>query len=155
MTRSKANGTLAESTVVRYLTERGLPNVARRTLTGSHDTGDIWVDGGACVLEVKSRKVGHTWTDIEAWLTELDREVLHADKAGAKALISALVVKRVGSGPANVGDWFVYQRPDDACYLLSGTAMLPAAGWLATTLDQWANWVLVRLADRGPYGRLG
>lgn len=141
--------------MLRYLTARGLPHVARRTLTGSSDTGDIWVDHGRAVLEVKSRKVGHSWTDVAAWLAELDREVLHAVQAGAGVDTAALVVKRVGSGPANVGDWYAYLRPGDACYLLSGVVAPDGTGWFATTLEQWATWMGVRLKDPGPYGRLG
>jgi hypothetical protein len=154
MSRAKQVGTAAETAVLRYLTAHGMLNVARRTLTGSSDTGDIWVDGGTVVLEVKSRNRPHTWADVGDWLAELEREVKHADAAGAGCSMSALVVKRVGSGPANVGDWFVYLNADDAAYLLTGTGRL-GSGWMATTLEQWTTWASYRLAHRGPYGLLG
>jgi hypothetical protein len=155
MSRAKQAGTLAESAVVRHLIANGMQQVTRRPLTGSSDTGDIWVEGGAIIIEVKSRNRVHSWLEVEAWMDELDREVVNADLIGAKSLIGALVVKRLGSGIRSVGDWHVYLRPDDASYLLSGVSTPGKEGWLATTVDQFADWAEYRLFHRGPYGRLG
>lgn len=74
---SKAKGTRAETQVVRFLRERGLP-ASRRPLHGSKDEGDIIVHcpfGEPVVLEVKAgkqtqnpnRKQLAEWLD-QAWV---------------------------------------------------------------------------------------
>ena len=151
MNRPKQTGTKAETCVARYLIAAGVPNVARRTLTGSHDTGDIWIDHGWGVLEVKSRNRAHTWADVDRWMTELDREAVHAETAGAAVQVAALIVKRVGSGPANVGDWHTYMRPDDTAYLLTGAPTAMAGNWLQTPLHTFTGLLLTRMRAPGPY----
>jgi hypothetical protein len=114
---SKAKGTSAESAVVRHLVEHGV-DAARVTLHGNKDQGDVFIRIGKYLItvEVKSYKTWASARQIERWLDEADLEGLNAD-----ADASVLVVKRPGSGPANVGDWLVYMRADEWEWLAYGS----------------------------------
>lgn len=138
MSRPKDVGTKAETAVVRLLRAAGLA-AERRALAGSADQGDIWVNGGRAVLEVKSRNRPVTLAEVESWLVETERECIHAMAAGAPADFCALVVKRPGSGPANAADWTVYARPCDAAWLLAGVQIADATGWVAMRLGDVAD----------------
>lgn len=136
--RPKDIGTKAETAVVRYLIACGIP-AERRALAGAADQGDVWAAAGRAVLEVKTRNRAHTPADVERWLAELDRETRAAMTAGARVEVSLLVVKRIGSGPANVGDWHVYCRPGDAAYLLAGVVIADGDGWVQMPLHMAAD----------------
>jgi hypothetical protein len=129
----KARGTATESSLARWLTAAGLPT-ERRVLTGSADQGDLWTAHGKIIWEVKTRRTAHTPRDVEKWLQELDRETVHACKAGAACDMALLVVKRVGSGLANIGDWHAFMRPGDAAYLLTGVSISDGHGWVQMPL---------------------
>jgi hypothetical protein len=129
----KARGTNMESAVCRYLNAAGVP-AQRRVLTGPKDQGDLWVANGRAVIETKTRRTAHTPRDVEKWLTEVDTEILNATAAGAPCELGLLVVKRVGSGLANIGDWWAYMRPGDAAFLLSGVSVVDGHGWVQMPL---------------------
>lgn len=95
MSRSKAKGTAAESTVVGYLKTNGWPHAERRALNGSKDRGDV--AGVPCiVIEVKSG----ARLEIPAWMreTETERDNDHAD-------YGLLVIKPKGVGVTRVAEW--------------------------------------------------
>lgn len=54
MSKSRAKGTLWESTVVAYLREHGYPWAERRALAGAYDKGDILLPG--MMIECKAEK---------------------------------------------------------------------------------------------------
>jgi hypothetical protein len=130
---SKGKGTAAESAVVRFLTDHDI-DAARVTLHGSKDQGDVFIRIGKYLVtvEVKSYKSWASARQIERWLDEADLEGLNAS-----ADASILVVKRPGSGAANVGDWLAYMRADEWEWLAYGNAMGTPAR---------REWVCVNLA---------
>jgi len=96
MSRAKAKGTAAETAVVNFLIENGFAGAERRALSGAFDKGDI--AGVPCVcIEVKAAKS----YSIPAWLKELAVE-----KKNAKADVGILVIKPVGVGAKNAGDFW-------------------------------------------------
>jgi hypothetical protein len=99
----KQRGTAAESAVVKLAQSFGL-TAERRALRGAADEGDVWIDGGRIVVEVKSRRKAWTWTEIDKWYREAEREAEHSHNCDA----AVLVVKRPGSGYANAGDWYAW-----------------------------------------------
>ncbi|MFM2438629.1 MAG: hypothetical protein RLZ55_1452 [Actinomycetota bacterium] len=138
MSRAKDVGTRAESAVAAYL------GGERRPQTGSRDQGDVWAYGGRVVVEVKSRREHHTLAAVRVWLGQAEREAQNAADVRTLVDMALLVVKRVGSGPANVGDWHAYMSPQTAAWLLTGTwADVDGAPW-GTTLEE----VRRRLDDR-------
>ena len=108
MNKPKATGTLAETAVVKVLRAAGL-DAHRPALAGRADVGDVWIDNGRIVIEVKSRKVHASPRQVEAWMAELERECMNVPVCD----VGVLVVKRPGSGPANAGDWDAYLRLDE------------------------------------------
>ena len=96
MSAAKAKGTAAETAVVNYLIEHGYPHAERRALNGALDKGDI--TGVPCVcIEVKAAKN----YKIPEWLRETAVE-----KRNAKADVGVLVIKPVGVGVKNAGDFW-------------------------------------------------
>jgi hypothetical protein len=96
VTNSKNKGTMAETTVVRYLRSTYWPHAERRALAGGQDKGDITGTPGLA-WEVKAAKT----ICVPAWLreTEVERENAKADHA-------TLVIKPVGVGGTRVGEWY-------------------------------------------------
>jgi hypothetical protein len=133
--KPKARGTAGESAVCRHLTTAGV-DAKRVVLHGAADQGDVHVrtNGGHLIaIEVKSYKGWASARQIEKWLDEADLEGLNAD-----ADASALVVKRPGSGPANVGDWLCYIRADEWLWLVLGNRLgpvNPTRAWVSCNLD--------------------
>lgn len=116
----KQAGTREETRVVDWLKDHGWPRARRIAPGGTSDKGDIeWTTG--VIVEVKHRRTttsnaglgqpGHL--ELEAWMTELDVEILHAD-----ARYGWLIVKR--SGTTDVGQYWAYIRLGDLAYMLSG-----------------------------------
>lgn len=98
MTKSKARGTAAETSVVRYLQANGFPYADRAPLRGGKDTGDVTgvaVDGQMFVLEVKNCKA----MALAQWVDELIAEM---DNAGST--VGAVVHKRVRKG--DPAEWY-------------------------------------------------
>jgi len=108
MSRNKAKGTSAETAVVNYLIANGYVHAERRALAGVNDKGDIAGLPGVCI-EVKA----HKSYSIPAWLKELAVE-----KVNAKAQVGILVVKPVGVGSANTGNWWAIMPLSEATELL-------------------------------------
>ena len=108
MSRNKAKGTSAETAVVNYLIANGYIHAERRALAGVNDKGDIAGLPGVCI-EVKA----HKSYSIPAWLKELA-----AEKVNAKAQVGILVVKPVGVGSANTGNWWAIMPLSEATELL-------------------------------------
>ncbi|MGB8019622.1 MAG: hypothetical protein WCF04_00175 [Candidatus Nanopelagicales bacterium] len=133
----RSKGTAAETAVVCHLRAAGI-RADRRPLTGSRDTGDIWAAGGRIVIEVKTRTTHPVPRQIRDWLAQLDTETVNAQAAGAPVDVSALVVKRPGSGPNHAADWYAYLPIPDAAHLLG------ADTW--QSLQQAGAWVMVDLA---------
>jgi len=73
----------------------------------------VWIDGGRIVIEVKSRRKPWTWTEIDKWMREAEREAEHSPTCDA----AVLVVKRVGSGAANAGDWLAWITVSDLNFI--------------------------------------
>jgi len=109
---SKAKGTAAESAVVKLAQSFGLA-AERRALAGAADQGDVWIDGGRIVAEVKSRRKWWTWTEVDKWMREAEKEALQSPKCDA----AVLVVKRPGSGAARAGDWFAWITVSDLNFI--------------------------------------
>ncbi len=86
--RSKAKGTLAESSITKALVEAGWVHAERRALAGSLDKGDINLGGYPVVIESKNCAT----VTIPAWLREVEVE-----KANAKAEIGVVWFKLRGS----------------------------------------------------------
>lgn len=103
MNRPKRIGTAAETAVVRESLAAGV-HAQRPALAGSLDVGDVHLDHGVVVVEVKAgqQTLKPTWARIRAWLDEAETE---AARVSADAL-PILVTKRHGSGSA--ADWFTY-----------------------------------------------
>jgi len=138
----KQAGTAVESALIKYFRAHGL-TADRKTLAGAYDQGDIWVAHGRAIVEVKTRKGGHSPANVESWLQELDRETVNASKHGAVPEVSLLVVKRVGTGLANPGNWHAYTRPGEVVWLFTGVSVADGDGWVQMPL-----WLAVdRLAE--------
>lgn len=108
VSRNKAKGTSAETAVVNYLNDNGYPYAERRALAGVNDKGDI-AGIPAVAIEVKAQKT----YSIPAWMRELKIE-----KANAKADTGFLVVKPIGVGSKNTGEWWAVMPLSDMIELL-------------------------------------
>jgi hypothetical protein len=95
MSRQRARGTAAETSVVRYLQQSGFPYAERRAGAGRLDRGDIAGVVGT-VLEVKACAK----TELALWVDEMRAEMRH-DRAD----YGAVWHKRRGRG--SPADWFV------------------------------------------------
>ena len=120
---SKAKGTAAETAVVRLATAMGIP-AKRVALAGAADQGDVWLwpegDGARVVVEVKSRSKAWTWTEVQKWWAEAEREALRAN-----CDMCLLVVKRPGSGAPSAADWFAWTTAEDLAYWQGCTLTWP------------------------------
>jgi len=92
MSAARDRGTAAETAVVRYLNDRGIP-CDRSPLRGAADQGDI--SGLPVVIEVKDQ----VRLQLAEWSDEAKREGARAGKPGV------LWHKRRGKG--SPGDWYV------------------------------------------------
>jgi len=108
VSKNKAKGTSAETAVVNYLIASGYVHAERRALAGVNDKGDVAGLPGVCI-EVKA----HKSYSIPAWLKELA-----AEKANSKAEVGILVVKPVGVGSTNTGNWWAIMPLSEAIELL-------------------------------------
>lgn len=96
MSRLKAKGTTAETSVVKLLSDRGLLAL-RNPLSGAKDKGDITIYGSKHItVEVKN----HKRMELAAWLDEATKE---QENAGTD--YTAVAHKRVGKGKPE--DWYV------------------------------------------------
>jgi hypothetical protein len=118
----KARGTAAESAIVKLAQSFGLA-AERRALAGANDQGDVWIDGGALVIEVKSRRKWWTWSEIDKWFAEAEKEAEQSHRCDA----AILVVKRPGYGPARAGDWFAWIRVGDLVFISAPKAFFKTA----------------------------
>lgn len=109
---SKAKGTASESAVVKLAQSFGL-EAERRALAGANDEGDVWIDGGRIVVEVKSRRKFWTWAEVDRWFREAEKEAEQSHRCDA----AVLVVKRPGSGVARAGDWFAWITVSDLNFI--------------------------------------
>jgi hypothetical protein len=109
---SKSKGTSAETAVVDLARRFGL-TAERRALKGAADEGDVWIDGGRIVVEVKSRKKWWTWREVSDWFAEAEKEAEQSPLANA----AVLVVKRIGTGNARAGDWFAWITISDFLFI--------------------------------------
>lgn len=108
---AKQKGTAWETSLVRYLRDRGWPLAERRALHGNTDLGDITGIVGV-VVEAKNHKT----LNVAAWVTEAETE---RDHAGAK--VGVAWYKRRG-----------HTDPGKGIVAMSGdtfTDLLKAAGW--------------------------
>lgn len=136
MNRPKAIGTRAESAVVHHLRSIGL--AAERTAPhGAQDVGDIWVEGGKIVIEVKARNRQPSARDIDGWLDELAAEAGRVPQCEA----ALLIVKPPNLGAARVGRWPVWTWCDDWLWLCQVPD--PPRAWrvhpVGSRLDSAAN----------------
>lgn len=110
--KPKIKGTLAESAVVRYFLHRGWPFAERRTLSGSHDKGDvagIYGVAGAVMVEVKN----HAKLNVTGALREAAVE-----QRNAGAALGVVISKPRGVGVDNVQDWHAHLTVGQLCDLL-------------------------------------
>lgn len=117
MSRSKDQGTWAETAVTEYLGHSGFPFADRLTLKGSQDRGDVGVCPGV-IAEVKYDKS----FDLSGWLKETAVE-----KANAKAEHAFLVVKPEGVGRTRVGMWWSVMYAGDWWALYKATGITEPA----------------------------
>ncbi len=106
MSKQRAKGTAAETSVVKFLKEHGFMYAERRALHGTNDKGDI-TGCGPVVFEVKN----HKSLDLAGWLKELEEEVINAD-----ADLGVVVAKKRGT--TNAGDWYAVMPFKDLVWLL-------------------------------------
>jgi hypothetical protein len=114
--KSKAIGTSVESAVVKFLQFTGFPQAHRRTLSGSNDVGDVWLDSrGKVVIECKGGKVAESASDgqVSKWLLETERE-----RTNSKADLGILVMKRAGIGVDRAAYWWAVMSWKSYCSLL-------------------------------------
>lgn len=113
MNRSKAKGTSAETSVVRFLQAIGFIHAERRTLNGIHDRGDITGIPGV-VIEVKNC----ARQELAAWVAEAERE-----RDNDRATLGVVWHKRRGkTDPAH---WFVTMSGAQFAALLREQQGLP------------------------------
>lgn len=108
MSASRRKGTAAESAIVNYLREHGVPHAERRALSGAKDRGDIAGIPGV-VLEVKSG----ARLELPAWMRETEMERINDNAAHG-----LLVVKPKGMGESRIGEWPVILPLSAALQLL-------------------------------------
>lgn len=108
MSASRRKGTAAESAIVNYLREHGVPHAERRALSGAKDRGDIAGIAGV-VVEVKSG----ARLELPAWLRETE-----AERVNDGAAYGLLVVKPRGVGTSRVSEWPVVMPLSAALQLL-------------------------------------
>lgn len=111
---SKQKGTSFETSIKRYLNDKGFVKADRTVLKGGGDTGDIngiihGLAGRHLAIQCKNQRK----MNLSGWL---DATVEQAKRLG-KAL-PALVVKRAGKGEKALGDTYVVMRLDDFVTLL-------------------------------------
>lgn len=112
MSKSKAKGTAWETEIVRALREALWPHAERRTLSGTHDKGDLNVHPKV-VIEAKS----HGTLKFSEWVAEAEVE-----KANANAEIGVVWAKKRGKASAN--DGYVVMTGDQFMYLLGKAGYL-------------------------------
>mgnify|MGYP000954764845 CR=1 FL=1 len=112
MSKSKQKGTKFETAVVTYLSDCTTGQIERRTLSGSHDKGDVagvFIDGLPIVVECKAC----SRLSIPEWLREAATE-----RDNANAAVGVVVAKRQGIGMANMGQQLVIMTLDDFSKLI-------------------------------------
>jgi len=116
MSRSKQKGTAWETAVVAYLREAlADERIERRTLSGSHDRGDV--AGVTCwqqrvVIEAKNC----ARQEMAEWLREAE-----AERANDDALAGIVVSKRRGIGTTRMPEQMVSMHLRDLVALITGT----------------------------------
>ncbi len=113
MSKAKRIGTAAETAVVKYFQQLGVPDVTRKVLHGSGDIGDIHigpVDIPYLVLEIKSRNKNCSYREIYGFMEELRREVVNT-YGYFDSEKGYLILKIPGKG--KVEDWMLYKFIDD------------------------------------------
>jgi hypothetical protein len=118
--RPKKIGTAAEVEIVKAAARAGV--AAHRTaLAGINDVGDVWIDGGRIVAEVKAGEQARkpSWPQIARWHAEADLEAGRVIQADA----GILIVKRWGSGRAE--DWTAHLTGSDLNRLTGGNGGAP------------------------------
>lgn len=100
MSRARAKGTAAESSVVAFLRANGFPAAERRALHGNHDKGDITgIPGIAIEVKAVARPA------YGEWLREAHREA-----ANAGVPLGVVIHKPIGVGLARPGDFITAMR---------------------------------------------
>lgn len=111
---SKQKGTSFETSIKRYLNDKGFVRAERTVLKGGGDTGDI--NGIVHALAERHLAIqckNHRKMSLSGWL---DATVEQAKRLGKS--LPALVVKRAGKGEKALGDTYVVMRLDDFVTLL-------------------------------------
>ena len=108
MSTARRKGTAAETAVVDYLRDNGVPHAERRALNGANDRGDIAGIAGV-VLEVKSG----ARLELPAWMREAEVERMNDNAA-----YGLLIIKPKGVGTTRIGEWPVVMPLSRALRLL-------------------------------------
>lgn len=117
--RPRDKGTFAESAVVDFLKSHGWPHAERRTLSGAQDRGDV----SGCIGLAFEVKYANAGMKLGPWLLETGVERLNA---GADHGI--LVVKPLGSGIRNVGNWYAVMVGSDFALLVAKSVTMHMEG---------------------------
>lgn len=122
--RSKAKGTAAESAVVKAAQAAGF-TAQRCALAGGRDVGDVHVQHGQIVIEVKAGKAAESASIAlcQAWWAETAAE---ADRV-PQCDLAVLVVKRRGVG--NPRGWRAFVRMGELCNMWGIGAELSAQAY--------------------------
>jgi hypothetical protein len=108
MSKSKQKGTMAETAVVQYL-KQFWPNVERRALQGSKDTGDI-AGIPNVIIEIKN----HKNYKIPEWIKETEQE-----RENAGVPYGILIVKPNRVGTTKVGEWWAILPAEQIASMIS------------------------------------
>ena len=106
MSKSKARGTAWETEIVNTLRSKWWPHAERRTLSGTHDKGDINLHPDV-VIEAKD----HGTLKFSQWISEAEKE-----RVNAGASIGVVWAKR--RGKASAGDAYVVMTGEQFIELL-------------------------------------
>lgn len=108
MSKSKAKGTAAETSIVNYLKENTFTSATRNPPQGSNDKGDINIPTTpGLVIEVKNC----VRLELSEWIKEAKKE-----KENANALVGVVWHKRKGT--TNPGEFYVTMSGEDFLQLL-------------------------------------
>lgn len=123
MTRSRASakaaGSQFESHVVTYLQARLDDRIERRAKSGAKDRGDLsgWRHNG---MRVVAELKNVAKLNLAGWITEAETERMNDD-----AQIGLVIHKRVGKGPAQMGETYCTMTLDTLMVIM-GAGETPA-----------------------------
>lgn len=130
MNKPKIKGTQAETWVVAHMRSTYWPLAERRTLSGTHDKGDLNAHPDL-VVEVKATS---RQPSIPAWMDELDAEVINAG-----ASYGILVMKTKGYAARQVGRFWTVMHTHTYDDLGYWNNVMGYPIWAPTPIEKWKS----------------